>query len=97
VTTVPASFFGVVHLTRRQLADLQEYSCSVPTDLFVGRRWKRNLHFLTGGTPRWVVAVAAARGKEQATPISWYRVVVVEEQPYEHPAEVWPGVMLGYY
>jgi hypothetical protein len=35
--------FPVVELTQRELDELLEYSCSLPTGKTIGKRWKRNI------------------------------------------------------
>jgi hypothetical protein len=46
-----------VIMTASEFKGLLEYSCSLPTGVLIGKRWKRNLHaFCAPGTPpRWLM------------------------------------------
>ncbi len=43
-----------VYLTQKEFDEMLEYSCSVPTGVFIGKVWKRNTSFRTGRKPNWV-------------------------------------------
>lgn len=49
------AMLGEVELTPGELKDLSEYSCTFPTGVVAGKRWKRNVHFQTRQPPAWLL------------------------------------------
>lgn len=47
---------GEIVMSREDLRDLPEYSCSIPTGTTIGKRWRKNIHFGSGRIPEWKIA-----------------------------------------
>lgn len=84
----------IVTMTRQQLEALPEYSCSNPTGLRVGKRWKRNqtafgprhIGFTVLGIelqipvlPVWWVAEVHQGPEPMWIVVRWSRVALVED------------------
>lgn len=88
MTTLPT-----IAMTASELNALPEYSCSLPTSLSVGKRWRRNLSAFAPRfvdlsfagidlripvKPVWFVAEVCRRD-DATNEIRWSRVVVLDE------------------
>lgn len=58
------SQFEEVELTQKELDELSEYSCSEPTGIVYGKRWKKNVHAYNpaarGREPAWLMGEYSA-------------------------------------
>lgn len=59
---------------------LPEYSCSMPTGVFYGKRWKRNTTAYDPRTtePNWVIGGYEPHEDETKAAIVWFDVMVVD-------------------
>lgn len=89
------ALFPVVHLTQAELDALPEYSCTTPTWVFPGKRWKRNVHFGMGNRqpPAWLQGEYLACPDDDARcTVRWSRVEVVAPRPADSACNcaAWP-------
>ena len=61
---------------------LGEYSCTMPTGVFYGKRWKRNINAYNPNnrTPNWVIGGYDPHDDPTQASIVWYDVLTVERQ-----------------
>lgn len=61
---------------------LQEYSCTVPTGVYVGKRWKCNLNVYAPAEPNWIMgAYETAAHDPSMCALRWYDVMLVDRSP----------------
>jgi hypothetical protein len=77
----------VLRLTAREFMELPEYSATVPTGAFIGKRWRCLVgsHDLpwcqAGGIPRWVIREYVAVADPKMAGIKQYRPIVIVRSP----------------
>lgn len=75
--------FGWVHLTRAEFDALPNYSCSMPTDIAIGKAWKRAKKYneQTDDPNDWLVwrYEEYEEPDRVGTAIAWYKINIVEE------------------
>jgi hypothetical protein len=68
---------GLVGLTKKELDDLPEYSLSIPTGVFLGKKWKRNVNVGTKDGPLWVMGEYTEHPNPELCGIVFKTVVIV--------------------
>lgn len=78
-----------VELLQTKLDELGEYSCSIPTEMMIGRQWKRNLNAFDplrkGLDPLWVVCEYRENDDPERVTIHSSRVIIVEPESKPEP------------
>lgn len=59
-------------ISRKDLAVLLEYSCTIPTGTIIGKRWRRNVHFGTRIDPEWMIGEYIEDPDPKMVGIKWY-------------------------
>jgi hypothetical protein len=74
--------FEEVELTQKELDELSEYSCSEPTGIVYGKRWKKNVHAYNpaarGREPAWLMGEYSAGTDPTKYRTQYRRVQIVE-------------------
>lgn len=74
--------FDEVELTQGELDGLSEYSCSEPTGVVMGKRWKKNVHAYNpaarGLPPAWLMGEYSQGSAPDKYRTQYRRVQVVE-------------------
>jgi len=74
--------FKEVELTQKELDEMSEYSCSEPTGIVYGKRWKKNVHAYNpaarGREPAWLMGEYSAGTDPTKYRTQYRRVQVVE-------------------
>lgn len=82
----------VVTLTRREFADLGEYSCSLPTGTRIGKRWKRDanayrppvrtsvlgVEFVIPWPEDWILGEYIENPNPEMVGVLWRKIVLQE-------------------
>jgi hypothetical protein len=78
-------YCGLVTLAREELADLPEYSCSIPTGTTPGKRWKRDANAYRrdlpwpGHVPDWLLGeYVEIPGDPDHVGIRWRTVCIAD-------------------
>lgn len=62
-------------ITRQELAALGEYSCSIPTGVTIGKRWRRDMNAYRedrrGAQSEWVIGEFVDIGSKEEVGIKW--------------------------
>lgn len=68
-------------ITRQELAALGEYSCSIPTGVTIGKRWRRDMNAYRedrrGVPSEWVIGQFVDIGSKTEVGITWTWAVEV--------------------
>lgn len=79
--------YQILRLTPREFETLPEYSASMPTGVFIGKRWKRldgshdRAFLAAGGKPRWLVGEYQVCAEPTKARTVWYRPHIVMRAP----------------
>ena len=66
-----------IRMTEQGFMKLKEYSCSIPTGVVIGKRWRRNVTAFMGGLkPHWVVGEYGPHEDPKKAAILWHDVEV---------------------
>ena len=69
-------------VTQQELTDLGEYSCSMPTGTYIGKRWKRNLNAYNPcveydpDNPDWIIGEYYDIGSTTDIGIRWFKPMI---------------------
>jgi len=71
-----AAAYPVVELTKAELDALPEYSCTEPTGVVMGKRWKHNVHFgkRNGQPPAWLMGEYSQGSRPDTYLTRYFRV-----------------------
>jgi len=69
---------NIVRFTTKAFDALLEYSCSLPTGVFIGKQWKRNLNFRTNKPPKWLLGEYTEHPDPDRAYIEWRDIEVVD-------------------
>lgn len=76
-------------ITPTELADLLEYSCSIPSGAIIGKRWRRNLNAYRkdriGVPAEWMIGEFVDIGSDKEVGIVWSWAVEAPGQPIRGP------------
>lgn len=65
-------------MSRAAFADLGEYSCTIPTGAYVGKRWRRdNNAFVRGAEPEWLLGEYVKDPDPKVVGIKWRRILLL--------------------
>jgi len=64
-----------LRLTQKEFDDLSDYSCSVPTGVVIGKRWKRRRDYYDE-SKGWYIGEYVQDGPEHAK-VKWYKPLIM--------------------
>lgn len=64
-----------IQMPEKEFMALLEYSCSMPTGVVIGKRWRRNVTAFMGGLrPHWVMGEYGSHEDPKKATILWHDV-----------------------
>lgn len=86
-----------VYMTQTALESLREYSCSMPTGVFIGKQWRSNTNaFINDEEPNWWLAEYVEVSDSKKAGVKWNPIIVVDEDSLTRELEALREQVLAY-
>lgn len=70
-------------ISRQELSRLPEYSCTTPTGVTIGKRWRRDTHaYRDQLEPEWMIGEYVDIGRDDVVDIKWVWALDEDGNPH---------------